>query len=174
MVAWSAEVSLRLEFDVFIRRRVSEFQPLCMKTQPWKFASAAIHVAGYRMPDRRTVDSQLVRPSRHGLELEKGRVRVSPDHSVPGLRMFAVLFNIPSFLIRIAPDRPLDRTVVPCHDTVHQRDVLLLDKLSLKLAGEQTVRTNRFRNDEQPGGLFVEPMHEAGTNTGSTACVSRW
>ena len=130
--------------------------------QPQRARPPVLRVARHRMPDRLHVRADLV--GAPGLEPHpQQRVALQDPLGLEvGDRGAAVggVGRYPRAHPPVAAERRLDRARAGVRAPLDEREVLAQDAARLELGLERRVDLLRARDDEQPGGVAVEPVHD--------------
>jgi len=128
--------------------------------------ACAIHrIAGDRVADGLQVDADLVRPSRHEVELQERPAGEALPDPIAGNRGPAVGHNRHASAVPWVPtDRRLDPSDRGCHAAPDQREVGLLHSSGLELAHQRCLRGIVAGHHEQAARVPVQAVDDARTS----------
>ena len=109
------------------------------------------------------MDAQLVRAARKQLRLDQRPVAEALAHPEVGLRGATLHAHSHALSIaRVTSDRPIDQRLVLAEVAAHQQQVAFLRRAALHLTLQIGRGTQGAADDHQAGGVFIEPVHDAG------------
>src|SRR5216683_689317 len=150
-----------LEDDLPLRRRMHEAEPHGVQTEPPDVAPGAAvgHVADDRPARLGELHADLVPAPGAEAQLEEAALAPPPEHAVVGDGLAALLG-------RAHPQHPilrelaLERAPLVGRAALDQGQVHALHVARLELRLERPLRLLGLGEDEQPGRLAIEPVHD--------------
>ena len=129
--------------------------------------AAAVHrIAHQRMADVRQMHADLVGPTGLQLRADQGMCPEPPLDAVVGDRLASVAaYRHARALRAMTADGFIDGATAS-HDAVAERKVLAADLARRERAYQRGMGDWRARHEQQPGGVLVEAMHNAGARHG--------
>src|SRR5256712_4140536 len=115
-----------------------------------------------RIPERGGLGAGLTRPPRHEHKLEHRRAPGALEHAVAGDRFLAAasVAREPNAQGAVLDEGPGQRALRAADDALHAGHVDTLGRAPAKLRLERLLHRERPGEDEQTGGLTVEPMDD--------------
>src|ERR1700730_12555128 len=128
--------------------------------------SSVDRVACHRQVDRRQMNTDLMRSS--GLEpyIEEGVPRQELFHleARDGLPRLVRVERVAKRVAAVTPDRRLDPAARRARSADDEGGVVAFQRTPADAVLQARVRLFRARDDHEPRGVAVEPMHDAGTS----------
>ena len=126
---------------------------------------AILLITDDRMLDIAHVHADLMGPARLQAAFHQRIACKALDHAKMRTRFLAVFFRDGHLLTVafIAADRCVDHAVIMCERPMHERIVQAVHPLVGQLPAQFDMRQIVFGNDQQPGRIFVDAMHDART-----------
>lgn len=143
-----------------------ELQPECVQglaADPGIASAAAIdRITNDRMPEMGEVHPDLVSPPGNEIRFDQGGIRKPLQHAVPGDRRPAAWHHRhPRPVPWMPPNGGVDSSLNSRHDPVRQRKVGAADSARRHLLLQSAERPLCLGDDEQPGGVLIQPVHDA-------------
>src|SRR5439155_15715517 len=115
-----------------------------------------------RMPERRELGAELTPPPRHEHQLEHRRAPGALEHAVAGDRFLAAasVAREPNAQGAVLDEGSGERALRVADDALHAGHVDTLGRARAKLRLERLLHREGSGEDEQTGGLTIEPMDD--------------
>src|SRR5207302_6310909 len=142
-----------------------EAQLRCVQCRPQQLSAATpvYRVAQHRMPDVRHVHTDLVRPPRTKTNLEQARIaQPLDDAEIRDGRAPPVDDGHALPVAGIPADGSVDGAARLAEAAADDGPIRASQRVIAQLGSQCAVRRLGLRDDEQPAGVAVQPVHDAG------------